>query len=185
MKTDEEKKQLNLLAVKKYQEKNKDKIKSIKIISSKEYRKNNKDKISKSKKTYVKNNIIKHRKYQNGYIKKRIISDPLFKLSRRVRTMINDGFKSNNTIKNEKTIEILGCSFIEFKKHLEANFISWMNWNNHGLYNGELNYGWDIDHIIPLSSATSKEELIKLCHYTNLQPLCSKVNRYIKKTKLL
>jgi hypothetical protein len=25
-----------------------------------------------------------------------------------------------------------------------------MNWGNYGKYNGEINYGWDIDHIIPL-----------------------------------
>jgi len=40
-----------------------------------------------------------------------------------------------------------------------------MSWKNYG------RKGWEIDHIIPLSSATTKEELIKLCHYTNLQPL--------------
>ena len=56
-----------------------------------------------------------------------------------------------------------------------------MNWENYGLYNGEDNYGWDLDHIIPLSSAKSEEEVIQLNHYTNLQPLCSKVNRFIKK----
>ena len=59
-----------------------------------------------------------------------------------------------------------------------------MNWENRGLFNGEINYGWDIDHIIPLSTAKTKEDLIKLNHYTNLQPLCSKINRYIKKDNL-
>ena len=34
---------------------------------------------------------------------------------------------------------------------------------------------------VPLSLAKSEEELIKLNHYTNLQPLCSKINRDIKK----
>ena len=60
-----------------------------------------------------------------------------------------------------------------------------MNWQNHGKYNGELNHGWDIDHKTPLSSAKTEKELIELCHYTNLQPLCSKVNRDIKKGNII
>ncbi len=59
-----------------------------------------------------------------------------------------------------------------------------MNWDNYGFYNTTYNYGWDIDHIIPLSSAKSEEDVIKLCHYTNLQPLCSKINREIKRDNL-
>ena len=58
-----------------------------------------------------------------------------------------------------------------------------MTWDNKGLYNGVLNYGWDIDHKIPLSSANSEEDLYRLNHFTNLQPLCSKVNRDIKKDR--
>ena len=56
-----------------------------------------------------------------------------------------------------------------------------MNWDNYGLYNGELNYGWDLDHIVPLSSALSENELLDLNHYKNIRPLCSYTNRYIKK----
>ena len=59
-----------------------------------------------------------------------------------------------------------------------------MTWENRGLYNGELNYGWDIDHIIPISSGNTEEEIIKLNHYSNLQPLCSKINRDIKRDRL-
>jgi hypothetical protein len=56
-----------------------------------------------------------------------------------------------------------------------------MNWDNYGLYNGELNYGWDIDHVIPLKNSDNYDDTIKLCHYSNLQPLCSLVNRNIKR----
>ena len=58
-----------------------------------------------------------------------------------------------------------------------------MNWDNYGLYNGELNYGWDIDHIIPHSLGKTENEILKLNHYTNLQPLSSHTNRDIKKDK--
>jgi hypothetical protein len=43
-----------------------------------------------------------------------------------------------------------------------------MNWNNHGK--------WHIDHMIPISSAKNEEEVLKLNHYTNLQPLWAKEN---------
>jgi hypothetical protein len=46
---------------------------------------------------------------------------------------------------------------------MEAKFVDGMNWDNIG--------EWHIDHIIPLSSAETEQETIKLCHYTNLQPL--------------
>lgn len=59
-----------------------------------------------------------------------------------------------------------------------------MDFNNYGLYNGEFNYGWDLDHIIPISSAKTEDDLIKLNHYTNFQPLCSKINREIKRNLL-
>mgnify|MGYP002132731409 FL=1 len=38
-----------------------------------------------------------------------------------------------------------------------------MTWDNYG--------DWHIDHIIPLNSAQTEEDLYKLCHYSNLQPL--------------
>lgn len=57
-------------------------------------------------------------------------------------------------------------------------------WENYGKYNGHLNYGWDIDHIVPISSAKTIEEVMNLNHYTNMQPLCSYVNRCIKRNKM-
>jgi 5-methylcytosine-specific restriction endonuclease McrA len=56
-----------------------------------------------------------------------------------------------------------------------------MTWDNWGKFNGELNHGWDIDHIIPISSAKNESDTVTLCNYKNLRPLCSKVNRHIKR----
>jgi hypothetical protein len=76
---------------------------------------------------------------------------------------------------------ILGCTFEEFKSYLEAKWEPWMNWENYGLYNGKPNYGWDIDHIKPIKTAITEDDIINLNYYTNLQPLCSFINREIKR----
>jgi len=61
-----------------------------------------------------------------------------------------------------------------------------MNWDNQGLYSkNRFNIGWDLDHIIPISSAKTEEDVIRLNHYTNFQPLCSKINRDIKRRKII
>lgn len=136
----------------------------------------------KRSKQYQKNKKEINKKYKE-YFKKRCEYDIVFKLKNVFRRNINYCLKKNGYTKKSRTYEIIGCSFEELKKYLENQFEPWMNWENKGLYNGSKNYGWDIDHIIPLSSSTTEEELIKLNHYTNLQPLCSYINRNIKRDK--
>jgi hypothetical protein len=155
---------------------NKDNI----LLKRKEYYQNNKESKLEYQKEYNKNN----KENRNLYLNERRKNDPLFKLITNVRNLIYNSFYYNGYSKNSKTEELLGCSFEELKQHLESKFEPWMNWDNRGLYNGELNYGWDIDHIIPLSSVDKEDDIIKLNHYINLQPLCSKVNRDIKKDNL-
>ncbi len=132
-------------------------------------------------KEYNKKTKEKNRIYRREYERKRFETDKLFFLRRKIKSAISGAFKRTNNKKNNKTEKILGCSFYEFKKYIENMWGNWMNWDNYGKYNGQFNYGWDLDHVIPISNAKSEEELIKLNHYTNFQPLCSKVNRHIKK----
>ena len=147
----------------------------------KSYYQENKEKIKLNKKEYQENNKEKLKEYRREYKKTKKQNDKLFKLKLDVSKLILQTLKNNGYSKNTKTYDILGCSFEDFKLHLESQFESWMNWDNKGKYNGELNYGWDIDHVIPVSSAKTQEEIIKLNHYTNLQPLCSYTNRVIKR----
>ena len=149
-----------------------------------QYYSNNKERIIEYSKNYRLNNLLELNFKRNKRRKNKYINDILYYLQENIRASINTSFSKKNYSKSSRTFEILGCSFEEFKIHLESKFEFWMNWDNKGLYNGELNYGWDIDHIIPLSSATTEEELTKLNHYTNLQPLCSYINRVVKKDKI-
>jgi hypothetical protein len=122
----------------------------------------------------------KVKKYIKAYHKNRLKSNTLYRLSSSIRKRLSQIFISKGLTKNKKTQEILGCSFKDFKLYLESKFEPWMNWENRGLYNGELNYGWDIDHIVSISNAETQDDVIRLNHYTNLQPLCSRYNRNIK-----
>lgn len=144
------------------------------------YNEVNKDKTKK----YRKSKIEYFRKYYREYDKRRKKIDPLFKLSCYTRTAIYKSLKDKGYSKKTKTYQILGCSFEELKIYLESKFEPWMTWDNQGKYNGEFNYGWDLDHIIPLSSAKTEEGIYKLNHFSNLQPLCSKINRDIKFDKI-
>ncbi len=162
---------------KEYYLKNKDKI----LDYNKIYRKENKDKIKERQKNWYTENKEKIIIKANINYIKRKNNDPLFKLKIAIKNNIYHSLKRKGFKKNSRTHEILGCLIDEFKQHLESKFEPWMNWDNYGLYNGTEGYGWDIDHITPTSSATTEEELIKLNHYSNLQPLCSYINRVIKR----
>jgi hypothetical protein len=159
----------NKANTKAYRERHPDRSKE----STKKYKANNQDKVKEARTAY------KDRKNELSKIKK--ATDPVYNLKCTVRSGILKAFTRINCKKNNKTVEILGCTYELFRDYIESKFESWMTWENKGLYNGELNYGWDVDHIIPIDTAVTEDDVIRLNHYTNLQPLCSKINRDIKK----
>ena len=127
-------------------------------------------------KEYSKNNRLELNEYRREYDKKRIKVDLVYKLTKSIRSLIFISIKGRGYTKKSKTYEILGCSFEEFKLYIESKFEIWMNWSNHGKYTGNYFETWQLDHIIPISCAKNETEVIKLNHYTNFQPICSKIN---------
>jgi hypothetical protein len=151
----------------------------------KKSKKNYQERYKEKKKLKYQLNKEEKIKFQNLYFKKRINIDPLFKIKRNIKEMVRKSFLRKGFSKNNRrTEEIIGCKILDFKIYIESKFETWMTWENKGLYNGELNYGWDIDHIIPLDTAKTEEDIIKLNHYTNLQPLCSYINRCVKRNQI-
>ena len=144
---------------KQYNEKNSEKLKE----NNKKRYELNKDKILIKNKEYFKINKEKIIQNQQEYCKNKRKIDPLFKLRCNISSNIQRAIKRKGYYKNTKTYQILGCTFEEFKNHLEKQFTKGMSWENQGK--------WHLDHIYPVSLAKDENELIRLNHYTNFQPL--------------
>lgn len=138
--------------------------KEYKAVKQKEWNLKNLDYKKEENKKYQ----ASHKKERADYMKKRAKENILFALSGNIRCLIRISFTRNGFSKNSKAEEILGCTFSEFKVHLENQFVDGMSWSNRGL--------WHLDHIYPVSKALNEEHLIALNHYTNFQPLWAEDN---------
>lgn len=101
--------------------------------------------------------------------KERRRTDVLFAFQERIRSRVSSYFRGHSLHKSFRTEELLGCSWEQAKQHIEKQFVSGMGWHNRDK--------WEIDHIIPLSSAYDEYTVRGLCHFTNLRPLWAKDNR--------
>jgi len=155
-----------------------------KCVSQHYYR--NKDSLTASHKIYYENNKSVINSYKNEWIKTKRNLDPSYKLSSNISALLRGTLKRKNITKNSKSQDILGCTIEGFKAHIESQFLNWMNWENYGdkCQPLEYNCSWDLDHIIPISYAKTEEEIYLLNHWSNFQPLCSKINRDEKKSSI-
>jgi len=98
----------------------------------------------------------------------RRMEEPLFKFKKLLRNNVRNSFKRGGFSKTSECRKILGADWEVVKKYFESKFTEGMSWDNMGL--------WHIDHILPISTATCEEDVIRLNHYTNLQPLWAEDN---------
>jgi hypothetical protein len=165
---------------------NKEKIKQYNLASkekNKQWRLDNKKKKAEYDKQYRLHNKDKIKQWRldnkektNQSARQRKKTDPLFKLAYTCRNRMLNAFKSKGINKDIKSEKMLGCTYKEMQQHLINQFTEGMTVDNHGK--------WHIDHIIPLTLANTKEELIELIHYTNLQPLWA-FDNISKKDKII
>jgi hypothetical protein len=106
---------------------------------------------------------VKRREYE----KQRRKDDINFKLLNNMRCRIGQAVRN----KSGRTMELVGCSIDDLRKHLELQFTGGMTFKNYG--------SWHVDHIKPCSrfNLTNPSEQRECFHYTNLQPLWAEDNQ--------
>lgn len=164
--------------VREYRDRNPDKIQALRVAryethkdvikaQASQYYKKNKDKVQLSQADWRDRNKHRVQKYGFNY-REKIKADPLLVLQYRYRQMVSRAWRGNGYDRTSRSHKILGCSWEEFKNHIERQFTKGMDW-------GRIN-DMHLDHVIPLSSAKTVDDLIALNHYTNLRPLWAKDN---------
>jgi len=160
-------------------EKNKDTIKK--------WRKDNADKIREYKRTrkptekekegrklWEEKNAEKLKQYQKEYKSKnkdrlskmeylRKKNSPTYRAICNIRSRTSTLCSNIGAIKNSSITKSIGLSIDDFKLYIESKFVDGMSWDNYG--------EWHIDHIIPLHTAKTIDDVMKLNNYKNLQPL--------------
>lgn len=91
-------------------------------------------------------------------------NSPRFRLLCQLHNRLTTGLRHGKF--NHKTRELVGASVDVVIAHLEAQFKPGMTWDNWGSV-------WHVDHKYPLSKIDHAciEQIKRVCHYTNLQPL--------------
>lgn len=140
------------------------------------YNDRNREKINARQRKYTKENkaaikayVSKNRDRINKAWREKQKNNPAFAMAVRFRRRLNYALSNIGVRKVKSSVDFLGCSFEEFKIHLESKFTEGMSWDNRHL--------WEIDHILPMRLAKTEADVIRLSHYTNLQPLWRKDNR--------
>lgn len=149
----------NLKSAKSSYHKNKEKHKEKRDAYAAKWREENRPKAREMVADWAKRNKKKIRESE----RKRRQNNPRLTIVDSVRRLIQRAFQKRHIKKDARTAEIVGCTWDELASHIESKFAEGMNWDNRSL--------WHVDHIVPLKSASTKEDIIRLNHWSNLQPL--------------
>ena len=167
---------------KEYRRKNYQLYKEKNRARSRRYKRENREKIAEYNREYNKRPEVKMRRriYNRRYENRRIFSDPVYRERKFLWRNICRALMVYGYSKKTVVYKALGADRDTVRKHLQDQFKDGMSWENYG--------DWQIDHIIPLSSAETVERVVELNHYTNLQPLWAeentkKSNKILRKNK--
>lgn len=95
-------------------------------------------------------------------------SRPEKAMAERLSRMLSHVLAGIGVIKRGRTFDMLGYTPDQLRSHIERQFVRRMSWENRA--------EWQLDHIIPLNTATTEDDVIALNQLSNLRPLWKKDN---------
>lgn len=142
------------------------------IAASTKTKKENPEKHRSQQREFRIKNPDKIRGYQKKHKNKKYSESPEYRLQCVCRSRIRVALLRQGLKKNSKTSRMLGCSFSDFRTHIEALFREGMRWENYGQI-------WEVDHIRPCASFDFRDAAqLKQCfHWSNHQPLFCEENQ--------
>lgn len=160
------------LQTQEYKKKNPDKVKSWwantrdqNLVRLKKLHIRERDKHLVSYKKYYQENkpAIMKKRIEYDYYKRH--NDIQFRIKKNLAQRVRGALRKYSITRQDRTIDLIGCSLSKLKQHLESQFKEGMTWQNYGL--------WEIDHIKPCNrhNLLLREEQLLCFNYTNLQPL--------------
>lgn len=90
-------------------------------------------------------------------------ADPVKAMRDRLSRRMSEVLRKLRTAKREPTLTLLGYTATDLHRHLERQFLPGMTWQNRAQ--------WHIDHIVPMSTASTIEDVVRLNQLPNLRPM--------------
>lgn len=140
-------KERRALVHRKWKEENRDKLREYNKNYKKQYREKNKEKVKEYNKNYRSKNLWSYR----------------------YRDVLRGAIDRLGKIKQDKTINILGYSALDFKIHIENLFTENMSWDKRDSF--------EIDHIIPITHFKENTPFNIVNSLENLMPLVPEHNQ--------
>ena len=92
-------------------------------------------------------------------------TDPTFAVTKRLRMRMAKMLSACGAKREASCLALIGCTPEEFLRHIEAQFVPGMSWENRGQ--------WHLDHKLPCSyfDLTDPAQQLLCFNYTNVRPL--------------
>lgn len=113
-------------------------------------------------------NPVSRTKEYRSALRKRLREDPAKAMHERISRLFAHAMKQVGGIKSSPTLEALGYTADELRRHMERQFLDGMSWGNRA--------EWQIDHIVPISEAQTEADVVRLNQLANLRPAWAEDN---------